>query len=320
MKLSHLVSLILACAVSAAVQASYLEHPRAQAFMQSLIEKDGFDEADIKRWLAAAERQQKILDAIARPAERVLEWKDYRKIFVTEDRIRKGRDFMKAQMETLDRAEHTFGVPARIITAIIGVETRYGRHRGGYRVLDALSTLAFDYPPRSAFFEKELRQFLLMTREQNMDPLMLKGSYAGAMGFGQFIPSSYRRYAVDFDGDGIADILDNVTDAIGSVANYFVEHGWQTGKPVAVRVQPAGAVPEDLLPDKQKPVHSVGDLMAAGVPNPLNVPADLPARLIRLEGADGPEYWMTFHNFYVITRYNHSDMYAMAVYQLSEAF
>ncbi len=319
--MKRITSLLLGLIMAApATWGSYLDHPKAEQFIRQLVAEDGFREADVRRWLDAAEKQPKILEAIARPAERVLEWRDYRKIFLTYDRIEKGRAFLKAQQPTLERAEGTFGVPKRIITAIVGVETRYGRHKGGYRVVDALSTLAFDYPPRSAFFGKELREFFLMTREQKMDPLTVKGSYAGAMGYGQFIPSSYRRYAVDFDGDGVANILTNVEDAIGSVANYFAEHGWKKGQPVAVRVSPKTPVADEWLPGKQKPVHTLAQLKTIGITDPLGQPGDTPARLIRLEGEQGTEYWLTFHNFYVITRYNHSDMYAMAVYQLSEAY
>jgi membrane-bound lytic murein transglycosylase B len=219
----------------------------------------------------------------------------------------------------LARAEQAYGVPPEIVTAIIGVETWYGRYMGKYRVLDALATLAFDYPPRSRFFRSELAQYLLMTREQGLDPLALKGSYAGAMGYGQFISSSYRHYAVDFDDDGVANILNNPVDAIGSVANYFREHRWQRGEPVADQLDadlPAGSA---LLTKSLKPELEVADYRTAGLPVPESVSGDLPARALRLKAENEHELWLTYRNFYVITRYNHSHLYAMAVHQLAQA-
>ncbi|MDX1452371.1 MAG: lytic murein transglycosylase B [Oleiphilaceae bacterium] len=300
------------------VSANYLEHPEVAGFIREMVAEHEFDQASLEQLFAQAEKKQSILDAIARPAEKRLEWKGYRKIFLTEDRIAKGRAFVKEHAETLARAERELGVPPHIIAAIIGVETRYGRHKGSYRVIDALSTLAFDYPPRSKFFRKELAQALLLAREQGFEPLALKGSYAGAMGYGQFIPSSYRHYAIDFDGDKVADILDNPVDAIGSVANYFKQHKWRSGEAVAMPVSVQGKKYEGVLHDSLKLKHRVADLRAAGVTVPKGVADDKQAKLLALQGAEGLETWLALHNFYVITRYNHSHLYAMAVHQLSQ--
>ena len=212
------------------------------------------------------------------------------------------------------------GVPAEIIVAIIGVETYYGRIAGSYRVIDALATLAFDYPRRSEFFTKELKHYLILTRDQQMDPLVLKGSYAGAMGYGQFMPSSYRSYAIDFDDDGVADIWSNPVDAIGSVANYFKAHGWTEGGQVVLPARAESAVMDEMLSRGRdlKPRFSVGEFIAAGLIPEGGADHSAEAIGIQFELADGYEYWLGLHNFYVITRYNHSAMYAMSVYQLSQ--
>ncbi|AZZ90535.1 lytic murein transglycosylase B [Hahella sp. KA22] len=298
---------------------AYKTHSEAKKFIASMATKHGFDKAQLQQIFSGAEKKQDIIDAMKRPAEKVLEWKDYRRIFLTDQRIAGGKEFMKENKDALIRAEAEYGVPAQVITAIIGVETLYGRHKGRYRVIDALSTLAFDYPPRSKFFRSELEQYLLLGREQGFDVMSLTGSYAGAMGYGQFIPSSYRSYAVDFNDDKIADILTDKTDAIGSVANYLARHGWRQGEGVAMQVEMEKAPPASLLPKKQKPAQSVGKLKKAGVPVPESLDDKTRARLMALEAESGKEYWLGLQNFYVITRYNHSDLYAMAVFQLSEA-
>lgn len=298
--------------------ATYTQTEAGRAFVAQMHSEHGFRREDMARWLAEAEKQQKIIDAISSPAEKTLDWQAYRKIFMTEERIAGGRAFLQAHREAFDRAEEEPGLERSIAAAIIGVETRYGQFRGSYRVIDALTTLGFDYPPRSTFFRKELEQFLLLTREQGFDPLKVRGSYAGAMGYGQFIPSSYRAYAIDFDGDGVADLLDNPTDAIGSVANYFARHGWKAGQPVAERVQ-VGPQQSALAETQLKPGKKLGQFRAAGFIVQADLPDDAPARLLQLEGENGTEFWLTFHNFYVITRYNHSSLYAMAVLELSRA-
>ncbi len=298
--------------------ASYLDNEAAQQFAAKMASEHGFDRAWINDLLAQAERKQSILDAISRPAERTLEWKDYRKIFIQESRIEQGVAFWKEHRATLERAEKQYGVPPHIITAIIGVETRYGRHMGNYRVLDALATLGFDYPKRGKFFSRQLEEFLLMTREQGLNPLTMTGSYAGAMGFGQFIPSSYRSFAVDFDGDGVADIVNNPVDAIGSVANYFSEHHWRQGELVAVTAAVDAGHDKAVFDAGLKPKWNVAELIAKGVTPYTELDGSAKASAFRFLGEQGEEHWLGLHNFYVITRYNHSSMYAMAVYQLSQ--
>lgn len=299
--------------------AGYGQDAEGSQFVADMAGRYGFEAARVSGWLAQAERNDHILETISRPAEKTLEWSEYRRIFIRDERIRKGREFLEHYREAFDRAETEFGVPAGVVAAIIGVETQYGQYRGNYRVIDALATLAFDYPPRSTFFRSELAQFFLMAREQGFDPLTLKGSYAGAMGYGQFIASSYRNFAVDFDGDGVADILNNPIDAIGSVANYFHAHGWQPGQPVAEQLP--GDIPADsvLLTRELKPELTISDYQVAGLQPQSDLPADAPARAIRLNGDNGSELWLTYHNFYVITRYNHSHLYAMAVHELSRS-
>ena len=313
-----LMSLALLLSLPAASWANYLDHEQAKPFTDRMVSEHGFERSRVEALLAQAERKQSILDAIARPAERTLEWKDYRRIFIQESRIEQGVEFWREHRDTLERAHKEYGVPPQIIVAIIGVETRYGRHKGNYRVLDALATLGFDYPPRSKFFGKQLEEYLLMTREQSLDPLDLKGSYAGAMGFGQFIPSSYRSFAVDFDGDGVADIVNNPVDAIGSVANYFARHHWRQGDAVVLAADVAKQHDAEVFEAGLKPKWSVAQLADKGVRSYARLDGDAMASAIRFIGDEGEEHWLGLHNFYVITRYNHSSMYAMAVYQLSQ--
>ena len=268
--------------------------------------------------LNAATRQQSILDAIARPAEKTKPWHEYRQIFITPRRIQEGVSFWNQHAAVLDSVSSVTGVPAEVIVAIIGVETFYGRITGNYRVIDALATLAFDYPRRSAFFTSELEAFLLLAWESGKDPLALKGSYAGAMGYGQFMPSSYRAYAKRFKGEGAPDIWDNPADAISSVANYLLKHGWRAGDEVVV-----GATVNDPDPGAfaagLKPTQSVADWIAQGWVLSRSVSGEAMATPISLEAESGMAYWLGLENFYVITRYNHSAMYAMAVWELSQS-
>ena len=297
----------------------YRDSPAVDAFIGELTRNDGFDAPGLRALFAQVERKQPILDAIARPAERVKPWKEYRPIFLTDARISRGVEFWNQHAETLARAEREYGVPAQIIVAIIGVETFFGRNTGNWRVIDALATLGFDYPPRADFFRKELREFLLLSREQRVDPLAVTGSYAGAMGLPQFMPSSFRAYAVDFDHDGRIDIWNDPDDAIGSVASYFRQHGWVAGDPVVTRARVAGTRFADGLTQGLEPVKSVGDLRQLGW-TPLDaVDERYAVTAFRLEGEEGDEFWMGLPNFYVITRYNRSVMYALAVQQLSAA-
>ena len=309
--------LLVFLAVLPSARASYLDSPKARTFINQMVEQHGFDRQQMRHWMASADRQQSILELVSRPAEKALEWKDYRKLFLTPDRVRLGRAFIEKYRQAFDRARQVYGVPPSLVAAIIGVETRYGRYTGKYRVIDALSTLAFDYPPRSRFFRRQLAQFFLLAREQDFNPLSMRGSYAGAMGFGQFIPASYRQYAVDFDGDHVADIVHDPVDAIGSVANYFQAHGWQQGEPVAERVQLSDSAATPFLNKGLKPTETVGVFRHAGLQLDGAVSDKAPAKLLRLMGSQGPEYFITYRNFYVITRYNHSPLYAMAVNDLA---
>jgi membrane-bound lytic murein transglycosylase B len=304
--------------ISLNVQADYSQRSDVQRFIDEMVEKHDFNRDELVSKLASAKKLDGVLEAISKPAEKVLTWKEYRPIFVTSKRIKGGNKFLKQHHETLQRAEKEYGVPAEIITAIIGVETYYGRLSGKTQVFDSLVTLGFDYPPRSRFFLSELEQFLLLTREEDIDVKGVRGSYAGAMGMPQFISSSYRHYAVDFDGDGKRDLWNNTADVIGSVANYFKVHGWKTGDQVVIPARINGSIEETR--NKLKPHTRIADLAAEGVFPDAAVDEDEKATVITLKGKKGKEYWLGLDNFYVITRYNRSSLYAMAVYQLSQEF
>jgi membrane-bound lytic murein transglycosylase B len=313
-----LAAAAVALAVCGAARAEYAQRAEVRDYVAELVAEHGFSAAELTELFAQAERKQNILDSISRPAERVLKWYEYREIFLQEPRISQGLEFWSEHEGVLAEAERVYGVAPEYVLAILGVETRYGRVTGNHRVIDALATLAFDYPPRAAFFRKELTQFLLLTREEGRNPLELTGSYAGAMGYGQFISSSYRAYAVDFDGDGLRDIWNNPSDAIGSIANYFKRHGWRAGGPVAVPVAVRGNVEAGLAGDALELKHTVGELVRLGVVAD-GLPSGEAAALFRMDGVDGDEYWLGLNNFYVITRYNRSRLYALAVHQLSQA-
>lgn len=304
--------------VSLNVQADYNQRSDVQQFINEMVEKHGFKRDELITEFNSAEKLDWVLEAIAKPAEKVLTWKDYRPIFVTSKRIRGGNKFLREHRETLQRAEKEFGVPAEIITAIIGVETYYGGRSGKTPVFDSLVTLGFDYPPRSPFFLSELEQFLLLTREENVDIKDVRGSYAGAMGMPQFISSSYRHYAIDFDGDGKRDLWNNTADVIGSVANYFSVHGWRPGEQVVIRARVNGPIEETR--NMLKPHTRISELYSKGVIPETDVANDEKVTVITFKGKKGKEYWLGLDNFYVITRYNHSALYAMAVYQLSQEF
>ncbi|GAB4361790.1 MAG: lytic murein transglycosylase B [Methylohalobius sp. ZOD2] len=291
------------------------QHPQAAQFIERMATEHDFDRTELRSLFTDAAIQQTILDAMDRPAE-AKPWHAYRQIFLTDRRIREGAEFWRRHGDLLEQAERTYGVPPEIIVAILGVETLYGTHTGSFRVLDALATLAFAYPRRSQFFTRELEQFLLLSREEQMDPRRPQGSYAGAMGWPQFMPSSFRRYAADFDGDGKHDIWSNPADVIASIANYFAEHGWQNGQPVAAPLPSAAA---SLADTDLKPKDTLANLKNRGLTLDTPYPDELKANVLRLDGENGPEAWLGFTNFYVITRYNHSPLYAMAVYQLSNA-
>lgn len=309
--------------VSQANTNAYVQRAEVQSFINDLVKKDGLNREEVTRLMNTAEHQQSIIDSISRPAEHTMTWGKYRKIFITEDRITRGVAFYNTNKAALKRAEKHFGIPAEIIVAIIGVETKFGQNKGNYRVVDALSTLGFDYPPRAAFFRQQLREFILLGREAGIDLNTAVGSYAGAMGYPQFIPSSYRSFAVDFDADNKIDLINNPTDAIGSVANYFRKHDWHSGEAVVKRARYTGA-PDKLaaldkvLNQSLKPDVKAGELAAMGLQPKTPLPPDTIVSPMQLEGSKGMQYWIGLNNFYVITRYNHSSLYAMAAFQLSQ--
>ena len=267
--------------------------------------------------------KQSIVDAISRPAE-AKPWYDYRPIFITDKRIRGGVKFWNEHQALVAQAAEKFGVDPEVIVAIIGVETFYGRITGGYRVLDALATLSFYYPDtgndRSEFFSRELMNFFLLGDEEDLPLDEVTGSYAGAMGLGQFMPSSYREYAVDLDGDGRRDLWSSMPDIIGSVANYLHRHGWKPGQPITFPATVAADANMELVTKRDyKPKKAMDEIAGGGFTPQSPVSGDTLASVARLEEEDGYHYWVTFNNFYVITRYNRSPLYAMAVFELSEA-
>ena len=304
--------------VTTVAASNYSAQPQVQVFIDRMVSEQGFDRNELIAVLDNAERREDILELMRKPAEKRLQWYQYRKIFLTQSRIDGGVNFWKENAGLLKQAAEAFGVAPQIIVAIIGVETRYGSNTGRHRVLDALATLSFDYPPRSQFFTGELEQYLILAREEDIDILTTTGSYAGAMGYGQFIPSSYRHYAVDFDEDGKRDLWTSKADIIGSVANYFKEHGWTAGMPVAVLADVQGDDYQKVLDIGYKPNTVLDAMRHDGITPRTPLPDELLAALIAFEQENGPEYWLGFNNFYAITRYNHSPLYAMAVYQLSE--
>ncbi|MBD3670531.1 MAG: lytic murein transglycosylase B [Gammaproteobacteria bacterium] len=314
---SALVALLL-LSLSPAAAGNLTQRDDYKSFVDEMVSRHQFNGDLLDRIFRKVNLQPSIIEAITRPAE-AKPWYQYRPIFMKQARIRGGVKFWERHADTLRRAEEKYGVPPQIIVAIIGVETRYGRYTGNYRVIDALSTLAFDYPPRSRFFRSELEHYLLMTREEQIDPLKMKGSYAGAMGQPQFIASSFRSYAVDFNGDGHRDLWENEEDVIGSVANYFKRHGWERGAPVTAQVSVTGKGYREILEKGIKPDTELKQFRRHGIEVPKQYPDEMEAALIELETQDSQEYWAGMKNFYVITRYNHSALYAMAVYQLSEA-
>ena len=306
-------------------QADYSAHPEAAEFIDKMVEEHQFAREDIVSWLSVAKHQESIVKAMSRPAEKVKPWYEYRKHFISDRRISGGVKFWQEHKDTLEQAERDFGIDQAIIVSIIGVETNYGSNTGSYKVVDALATLAFDYytytnkrASRKRFFTAELENLFLLSREQGQNPVELTGSYAGAMGWGQFMPSSYRAYAVDFDGDEFADIWNNPTDAIGSVASYFSAHHWRQGETVAVRANISSDPAEDTLNKLHRPKRSLAELEAQGYKVMEQLAPETKALPMRFSAKYGNEYWLGMHNFYVISRYNPRTKYAMAVYQLSE--
>jgi membrane-bound lytic murein transglycosylase B len=316
---SFRISLLAILLVPATVWPLDMQRDDVKAFVNELAANDQFDPAFVERVLASSEMQQSILDAISRPAEGVMPWHKYRAIFIQPERIEAGVVFYEQHKELLEAIEAETGVSPAMILGIVGVESFFGTRTGTYRVVDALATLGFDYPPRSTFFRKELAELFRLAQEEDLELLEIKGSYAGAMGPPQFIPSSYRHYSVDGDGDGKRDLLNSWPDILASVANYFAVHKWAAGEPVAVRAT-IGEEAGDVTPnDGLKPNSTVGELSKAGIFFPTEFTDSTVADVWQLDGEDGIEYWVGFNNLHVITRYNRSIMYAMATWELGEA-
>jgi len=296
-----------------------LHRPEIVAFINEVTQRDGLKRRDVKRLLKEARPQPKIIDMMNRPIEKVSPWWEYREHFVNPERVGDGAQFWAEHRAALERVASAYQVPPEYLVAILGVETRYGRVTGHYRVLDALATLAFDYPPRHSYFEGELAQFMVLARENHLDPLTTTGSYAGAMGAPQFMPSAYRRYAVSAGNDQRRDLWSDWDDILASVANYLRENGWRPGEPVLAETRLDPAATFHVEPHNLEPNETVDTLGAHGVKVELEVPPDTPALLILAEQPDGPAYRVGFHNFYVLTRYNTSARYAMAVHDLAQA-
>jgi membrane-bound lytic murein transglycosylase B len=296
-----------------------LDRPEIQSFLDDVAERHSLNRAQLSKLLKTAQPQPRIIELISRPAERVVPWWEYRERFLTEDRIALGVQFWQQHRENLEKIALEHGVAPEYIVAIIGVETKYGAITGRFRVLDALATLAFDYPPRSEFFRKELEEFVLLTREESLKPEQALGSYAGAMGGSQFMPSSYRKFAVDANGDGKRDLWANWDDVFASTANYFREHGWETGAPVLSEVEMDPEPTFTIDTRNLKPNETVETLAAQGVRTKTAMPPGTPALILSAEQKDGPAYRVGFRNFEVITKYNRSVKYAMTVNDLAEA-
>jgi len=317
----RMITLAMILILSSACQAK--QHPGAEEFADKASSEYELNQEEVLLLLQEAEFKQSIVDAMSRPAEGK-PWHQYRPIFITDKRIKGGVAFWRKYEELINKAAEKYGVDPQIIVSIIGVETFYGGNTGSYRVLDALATLAFYYPDtgndRSEFFSRELMQFLVLADEENLPVTEVTGSYAGAMGLGQFMPSSYREYAVDLDDNGRRDLWSSMDDVIGSVANYLHRHHWAKGQPITYLANVSADANMELVAKRDfKAKMSVDELAAGGFESTVAVPGDTLANVARFEKETGDSYWITFGNFYVITRYNRSPLYAMAVYQLSEA-
>jgi len=314
-----LAAQLLALAATSTAAALDLSREDIRAFASEMEQEHGFDRGWLEELLAQAQSLPRIIELMSRPAERVKPWHEYRDHFLTEQRIAEGLKFWEEHRAGLAKAEGRTGVPARVVVGILGVETFYGRITGKIRVIDALSTLAFDYPPRSSYFRAELEQFLLLTREERVDPLVVTGSYAGAMGYPQFMPRSYRAYALDGDGDGHRDLWSSTDDVIASVANYLSDHKWRAGEPIVAPAELAFPDAADLVAGSIVTDETVESLRAKGVEFDTVLDGDAPALFIDVAGNEGPELRVGFNNFAVIMTYNRSVLYALAVNDLGEA-
>jgi membrane-bound lytic murein transglycosylase B len=293
------------------------KYPALQSLIDEMAEQYGYAPQKLRKTFRCVRIRPEIIEAMERPKE-MLPWYEYSKIFLTEENVQRGARFWKKHAAALTRAGEEYGVPPETVVAIIGVETQFGRNKGNIPILDALTTLTLDYPARAAFFRRELTEFLLLARELDVDACGIKGSYAGAMGLPQFMPSNYRRFAVDFDANGTRDILDYPEDAIGSVAVYLKQHGWEAGAPVADDANLEGTRYFWIEKLGIKPTLPLRQLASYGIFPRRYENAERRAALISLEGEYGPFYRLGYNNFYVITRYNHNKRYAMAVYELGE--
>lgn len=294
--------------------------PLQHDFINKMIKKHQFEARKLNALFKSAKLRKDILQVIAKPAETQIPWHQYQKLFVTEQRIAAGVKFWQENQQNLTNIAQKYGVPAQIIVAILGVETFYGQDTGRYRVIDALATLGLFHPNRSAFFLTELENFLLLCREENLNPLLPRGSYAGAMGMAQFMPSSVRSYAVDYDQNKHRDIWHNRVDVMASVGHYLVQYGWKPGQTIAYPVTAKGDKYQQALLSKDlAPDFTLAQLQDLGIILPANQDLKLQAKLLRFEQEQATSLWLGLNNFYAITRYNHSAFYAMAVYQLSAA-
>ena len=313
------ITLMALCNAAPAISQTRSQTQAVQSFIAEMADKHGFDRAELQEVFGDTRFRPRIVELMNKQTK-PKPWDDYRTLFINNEKITGGRRFWQSNRAQLALASEKYGVPEEIVVAVIGVETHYGRHTGRFKVLEALTTLAFDYPARASLFRLELEHYLLLAREESMPLGTPLGSYAGAMGIAQFMPGSYRRYAVDFDGDGKRDLFDNTTDAIGSVANYLTAHGWQRNEPVAAPAILEGTrAKPPFEASKLSTRFSLEELKRRGVTAPGTFAGTKRAIPLMLENRDGAEYWLGFDNFYVITRYNHSTYYAMAVYQLSQA-
>lgn len=319
-RLAVALLMLLTCINVSYADVKFTERPDVQDFIQMMVKKHGFKKQQLITLFSAVKIRPQVIKHINKPLEKEA-WHTYQMLFVNEWRIEHGVKFWNKHEATLRKAEKEYGVPAAIIVATIGVETKYGQRMGEYRVIDSLSNIAFSDSKRAPFFRKELEQYLLLAKEQHFDPLKIVGSYAGAMGQPQFMPSSYRYYAINYSGSGQIDLLHDPVDVIGSVANYYKKHGWKTGEPITEQALIVGDRFDYLTrTDKIKPPFTVSELARYGVVPKYKLPpadASLKVKLIELQNRYNKEYWIAFHNFNVIKRYNPSDLYAMAVYQLS---
>lgn len=314
-----LLSAAVACGwLNAAIAASYEQRPEAKIYIERLVQDHQFDRQFLVQIFSGAKKQKYAIQAMDSPAERK-PWHEYKKMFVTPSHVLQGVDFYHRNAELLKKIEGIYQVPAEIIIAIVGIETRYGANMGSFPVLDTLITLSFDYPRRAEFFRRQLTEMLLLMRDEKLDYRNLKGSYAGAMGIGQFIPSSYRSYAVDFDQDGRRNLWGSLPDALASIANYLHSHGWQKETEIATRLNEQAALKTLPFNKQLKPWLTIAELEQTKPAVQLNVQQPQFSLFSYLGGKNNTEYWATYYNFYVISRYNRSALYTMAVYQLSQA-